>query len=93
MKIKGYRTLSDAENALINRIKEHAETTERLIEELFACRARAGVLENGEVLPAFAPVPASLPDTEDRRCLALGRTNMQQGYMWLVRGIAMPTGF
>jgi len=29
----------------------------------------------------------------DKRSLALGRTNMQQGFMWLIRSIAKPTTF
>ena len=27
----------------------------------------------------------------DQRCLALGRTNLQQGFMWAIRSIAKPT--
>jgi hypothetical protein len=29
----------------------------------------------------------------DRRSVALARTNMQQGFMWLVRSIAQPDSF
>ena len=29
----------------------------------------------------------------DKRCVALGKTNMQQGFMWAIRGIARPTTF
>ena len=29
----------------------------------------------------------------DKRSLALGRTNLQQGFMWTVRSIAQPTTF
>jgi hypothetical protein len=32
----------------------------------------------------------ALPDT-DKRCIALGRTNVQQGAMWAVRAIFKPT--
>jgi len=32
------------------------------------------------------------PDT-DQRCLALGRTNLQQGFMWAIRATARPTTF
>lgn len=31
--------------------------------------------------------------TIDKRCLALAKTNLQQGIMWLVRSIAKPEGF
>lgn len=29
----------------------------------------------------------------DKRCLALGKTNLQQGFMWSIRSIAQPTTF
>lgn len=29
----------------------------------------------------------------DKRCVALGKTNLQQGFMWAIRGIARPTTF
>jgi hypothetical protein len=29
----------------------------------------------------------------DKRCVALAKTNLQQGFMWAVRSIAQPTGF
>lgn len=29
----------------------------------------------------------------DKRCVSLGKTNLQQGFMWAIRGIAQPTTF
>ncbi|MFT6347075.1 MAG: hypothetical protein ACJAYB_000056 [Psychromonas sp.] len=29
----------------------------------------------------------------DKRAVALGRTNLQQGFMWAIRGVAQPTTF
>lgn len=29
----------------------------------------------------------------DKRCIALGKTSLQQGFMWSIRGIAKPTTF
>jgi hypothetical protein len=29
----------------------------------------------------------------DKRCVALGKTNLQQGFMWAIRGVAQPTTF
>jgi hypothetical protein len=29
----------------------------------------------------------------DQRSVALGKTNLQQGFMWAIRGIAQPTTF
>lgn len=31
--------------------------------------------------------------TLDQRCVALGQTNLQQGFMWAIRGIAQPMTF
>lgn len=32
-------------------------------------------------------------DETDKRCVALGKTNLQQGFMWAIRGIAKPDSF
>lgn len=29
----------------------------------------------------------------DKRCVALGKTNLQQGFMWAIRAVARPTTF
>lgn len=29
----------------------------------------------------------------DQRCIAIGKTNLQQGFMWAIRGVAKPGGF
>ena len=29
----------------------------------------------------------------DKRCVALGKTNLQQGFMWAIRGVARPETF
>lgn len=29
----------------------------------------------------------------DKRSIALGKTNLQQGFMWAIRGVAQPTTF
>jgi len=29
----------------------------------------------------------------DQRCVSLGKTNLQQGFMWAIRGVAQPTTF
>lgn len=38
---------------------------------------------------------AKLEATEstDKRNVALGKTNLQQGFMWAIRGVAQPTTF
>ena len=32
-------------------------------------------------------------DITDKRNIALGKTNLQQGFMWAIRGVAQPTTF
>ena len=32
-------------------------------------------------------------DDSDKRCVALGKTNLQQGFMWAIRSIAKPETF
>lgn len=32
-------------------------------------------------------------ESTDKRCVALGKTNLQQGFMWAIRGVAQPTTF
>ena len=32
-------------------------------------------------------------DGLDQRAVALGKTNLQQGFMWAIRGVAQPTTF
>ena len=32
-------------------------------------------------------------DSTDKRSVALGKTNLQQGFMWAIRGVAKPTTF
>jgi hypothetical protein len=32
-------------------------------------------------------------DSTDKRCVSLGKTNLQQGFMWAIRAVAQPTSF
>jgi len=77
-KITGYRQLSEAEVALMNEGKALAEQVGTYIEKL----RRAGS-EHG------TPVPAPL----DQRWISIGATQLQQGFMAVIRGIAQPTTF
>ncbi len=67
--IKGYRTLTPDEVALINRGKELAEEVGAWVADLQATA------------------------TLDKRWLAIGATQLQQGFMAVTRGIARPTTF
>ena len=77
-KITGYRQLSEAEVALMNEGKALAE----------ACGAYI------EKLRAYAPSTHSKPDLVlDQRWISIGATQLQQGFMAVIRGIAQPTTF
>ena len=32
-------------------------------------------------------------ESTDKRSVSLGKTNLQQGFMWAIRGVAQPTTF
>lgn len=32
-------------------------------------------------------------ESTDKRCVALGKTNLQQGFMWAIRGVTKPETF
>jgi hypothetical protein len=84
-KITGYRTLSEAEIALINRVKAKAVEVSELLMEI----QKLG----------FAPIATAdhqRPQPElpiDHRWVEIGRTDLQKGFMSLIRAIARPEGF
>lgn len=80
--ISGYRKLTDDEIDLINEAKALAERNREFIERL----------------ESMAPMVAAewrspAPDTIDKRWLSIGRTDLQKGFMAVVRSIAKPTSF
>lgn len=52
----------------------------------------AEVKSNGNDLAQAIDAIAAMPDV-DQRAIALARTNLQQGFMWLIRAVARPQGF
>ena len=32
-------------------------------------------------------------ESNDQRCIAIGKTKLQEGFMWAIRGFAQPTTF
>ena len=68
-KITGYRTLSDAEIAIINRVKAKAEEVRELLAEVQA---------HNDI---------------DGRWLAIGQTDLQKGFMAVIRAVARPETF
>lgn len=83
--ITGYRDLSAAEIALINRVKAKAEEVGELVAEI----EKLGI--------AWIPTPGiegpSQDTAIDPRWLAIGRTDLQKGFMAVIRAIARPEGF
>lgn len=46
----------------------------------------------GEACGAYIEKLRALEST-DKRCVALGQTNLQQGFMWSIRAVAKPETF
>ena len=83
-KITGYRQLSYAEVALMNEGKALAEQCGAYIAKLRA-HANAGPNVTPDDLAAGPPL--------DQRWISIGATQLQQGFMAVIRGIAQPTTF
>lgn len=78
--IKGYRQLSEEEQALINEAKLIAEGVGNFITKL------RGYTPSNSV--GLAP-----GSTLDQRWVSIGATDLQRGFMAVIRGIAQPTTF
>jgi hypothetical protein len=92
-KIKGYRDLSQEEVDLMNRIKEKASEVGELVNEL-------AVLRKSSLRNSKDGVPIERTDnlteesaTESSRCLMIAKDNLQAGFMWFVRAVALPESF
>lgn len=81
--IKGYRDLSAEEIALINEAKELAEMTRNLVERVAALPDTPRAEGDG---------PPTITTNPGRAC-SIARTELQTGFMWLIRSIARPTTF
>ena len=78
-KITGYRQLTEAEVALMNEGTALAE----------ACGAYIAKLRTHPPVGAFSEVGPAL----DQRWVSIGATDLQRGFMAVIRGIAQPTTF
>lgn len=78
-KISGYRDLSQAEIDLMNKIKGVAATVGELLDGI-----SYGTPGGGSELPECVA---------DARWFAIAKTDLQKGFMALVRSIAKPTTF
>lgn len=82
-KISGYRDLTQEEINLMNECKDLAAQCGALIDKL-----RTFEPTRNEGQPQVAP-GGSL----DQRWISIGATQLQQGWMAVIRGIAQPTTF
>lgn len=82
-KITGYSQLSEAEVALMNEGKALAEQCGAYIAKLREHQDVAGMRVNDQrILPPL-----------DQRWISIGATDLQRGFMAVIRGIARPTTF
>jgi len=82
-KVTGYRQLTEAEVELMNEAKALAEQCGAFIEKL---RTHPDVrLVHPAVVPGNVPL--------DQRWVSVGATQLQQGWMAVIRGIAQPMTF
>jgi hypothetical protein len=81
-KITGYRQLSETEVALMNEGKALAEQCGAYIEKL---RKHADTKRPNAETHLMPPL--------DQRWVSIGATQLQQGFMAVIRGIAQPTSF
>ena len=83
-KITGYRQLSEAEVALMNEGKALAEACGAYVAKL---RTHPDVARNQAPNDGVALQPL------DQRWISIGATDLQRGFMAVIRGIAQPTTF
>jgi hypothetical protein len=83
-KITGYRQLSDAEVALMNEGKALAEACGHYIAKLRL---------HPQAKPEQAPNDGVALQSLDQLWISIGATDIQKGWMCVIRGIAQPTTF
>lgn len=86
-KIKGYRDLSQSELDLMNEIKEHAQKTKELVEKIYEMNlynATDYTMEGNGTDEDW------LRNNQQADCLKQASPNLQQGFMWLTRSVALP---
>lgn len=79
--VKGYRELTQAEVDLMNEGKELAHRVGEWIEKLRKMNGQPDG-DSARDLPSL-----------DQRWVSIGATQLQQGFMAVIRGIAQPTTF
>jgi len=83
-KVTGYRQLNEAEAALMNEGRALAEACGAYVAKL---RTHPDVARNQAPNAGVALQPL------DQRWISIGATDLQRGFMAVIRGIAQPTTF
>lgn len=89
-KITGYRQLSYEEVQLMNEGKALAEQVGAYIAKL---RSYPPTPASGVPFMTYAIGDAPAQPSLDQRWISIGTTQLQQGFMAVIRGIAQPTTF
>ncbi len=84
-KLLGYRQLTEEQGKLINEGKALADECGKYIAKL---RAHPGTRPDGT-----APMLPGQLHPLDQRWVSIGATDIQRGFMAVIRGIAQPTTF
>lgn len=87
-KITGYRQLSEEEVALMN----EGKTLSKMCGEYIA-KLRRMPQTRDEVPMLLEIEPGKFEPTIDQRWVSIGATDLQLGFMAIMRGIAQPTTF
>lgn len=90
-KIKGYRDLTQTEIDLMNEGKALAEQCGKFIAKLRTMPA-TGADGIPRLYETLGGEPMVLPSL-DQRWISIGATDLQRGFMAVIRGIAQPTTF
>lgn len=88
-KITGYRALTGAEIAIINRVKAKAEEVRELLAEIG--KLPDAWIGKGTFMGEAFPVGVEIG--KDPRWFAIGQTDLQKGFMAVIRAIARPETF
>lgn len=78
-KVDGYRKLTDHELRVVNKAKTAGPGLQELLDE-------------AEKTVAAREADSGIRDNEARRALAIAKTDIQTGFMWLIRAVAAPNG-
>ena len=67
-------------------IKGYRDLSQEEIDLMNECKELAS--QCGELVEKLQALPSN-----DQRCVSIGKTKLQEGFMWSIRGIAQPTTF